>query len=166
MIRIGKIAATHGLYGNVVFVHFAGTKDWLKNDDVLFIELNKGSFIPFFVTSEKAANEEEYLVGLEDVNTVEAAKKLVGKQVYVDEEKIKLDTKTSPLMWIGFNIVDRTLGSIGKVEDVFQTGHQWLAKTSYENREVLIPLIEQMILDVNTRNKFIRMDLPEGLFEL
>jgi 16S rRNA processing protein RimM len=69
-------------------------------------------------------------------------------------------------MWIGFNIVDRTLGSIGKVEDVFQTGHQWLAKTSYENREVLIPLIEQMILDVNTRNKFIRMDLPEGLFEL
>ena len=47
-----------------------------------------------------------------------------------------------------------------------QAGPQWLAKLTYEGKEVLVPLIEQMILDVNVRNKFIRMDLPEGLLEL
>ena len=166
MIRIGKIVATHGLTGNVVFSHFAGNKTWLKKGDVLFIELNKGSYIPFFVENEKANNDEEYLVGLEEVNTIEAAKKLVGKQVYIKEDLLKDTAKDSPLLWIGFNIVDRTLGSIGAIEDVFQTGFQWLAKITFNERETLIPLIDEMIIEVSIRNKFIRMDLPEGLLEL
>jgi 16S rRNA processing protein RimM len=166
MIRIGKIVATHGLTGAVVFTHFADSKNWLKVGDVLFLELNKGSYIPFFVTSEKCVDEEEYLVGLEDVNTVENAKKLVSKHVYIEDDRLKDIVKKSPLMLMGFNIVDSSLGSIGIVEDVFQTGHQWLAKTTYEGREVLIPLFEQIILDINTPNKFIRMNLPEGLLDI
>ena len=166
MIRIGKIVATHGLNGKVVFVHIANSKSWLKIGDVLFLELNKGSFIPFFVSSEKVVNDEEYLINLEDVDSVESAKKLVSKHVYIQDDRLKDAMKNSPLMWLGFNIVDSTLGSIGTIEDVFQTGHQWLAKINYEGHEVLIPLIEPMILDINTRNKFIRMDLPEGLLNL
>lgn len=166
MIRIGKIVATHGLAGTVVFSHFAGSNNWLKKGDALFIELNKGSYIPYFVEHEKAANEEEYLLGFEEVDTVEAAKKLVGKHVYVKEDLLKKEAQNSPLLWIGFNIVDTALGSVGIIEDVFQIGHQWLAKITYQEREVLIPLIEQMLIEVSVRNKFIRMDLPEGLLEL
>jgi 16S rRNA processing protein RimM len=166
MIRIGKVVATHGLQGAVVFTHVVGRPGWLKKDDVLFLELNKGSFIPYFVQSAKAPDEEEYNVTLEDVERVEDAKKLIGKNVYVKEDIIAGYSKESPLLWIGFNIVDKTLGSLGQIEDVFQAGPQWLAKIDHEGKEVLIPLIDQMILDLNIRNKFIRMDLPEGLLDL
>ncbi|HRO42160.1 MAG TPA: ribosome maturation factor RimM [Flavipsychrobacter sp.] len=166
MRRIGKIVATHGLKGAVVFTHVAGESNWLKENDVLFLEMNKGSFIPFFVSAAKAANDEEYIVNLEDVEQVEAARKLIGKQVYVKEEILSKVTGNSPLLWIGFNVIDKQKGSLGNIEDVVQTGHQWLGKINYEGREVLIPLIEQMIVDVNVRNKFIRMDLPEGLLEI
>lgn len=166
MIRIGKIVATHGLKGAVVLTHVVGAGDWLHADDVLFLELNKGSFIPFFVTAAKPAGDDEYIINLEDTDLVEDARKLIGKQAYVKEDILSKHTADSPLLWIGFRIVDRNKGAIGEIADVVQIGHQWLATLQYEGREVLIPLIDQMILDVNVRNRFIRMDLPEGLLDL
>lgn len=158
--------ATHGLQGAVILNHIVGESKWLKKDDVLFLEINKGSYIPHFVTSVKPSNDEEYILILEDVEKPEVAKKLVGKKVYVNEDVLSGFANESPLLWIGFNVVDKSIGTLGPIEDVLETGHQWLAKISYEGKEVLIPLIEQMILDVNVRNKFIRVDLPEGLLEL
>jgi 16S rRNA processing protein RimM len=166
MIRIGKIVATHGISGAVILKHMTGDSNWLKQGDVLFVELRKGSEIPYFVVSAKASNEEEYIVTVEDVVTVEAAKKLVGKQVYVKDDVLKNVKTDSPLLWIGFNLVDKEKGGLGVIEDVVQTGHQWLAKLTIEGKEVLIPLVEDMLIDVNLRNKFVRVDLPEGLIEV
>lgn len=166
MIRIGKIAATHGLQGDVIFTHILNKKGWLKKNDVLFLELNKGSFIPFFIMNVKADREEECIVRLEDVETVEAAKKLIGRQVYVEDIVLENQKLDSPLLWIGFNIIDKQLGEVGKINDVLQTAHQWLASVKYRDKEVLIPLIEEMIVDLNIRNKYIRMDLPEGLLDV
>jgi 16S rRNA processing protein RimM len=166
MIRIGKIVATHGLQGALILTHIAGKGEWLKKDDVLFVELRKESYIPFFVTSAKPSNDEELIVYLEDTTTVEAAKKLVGKQVYVKDDILNNIQADSPLLWIGFNLVDKEKGGLGTIEDVMQAGAQWLAKLTIEDKEVLIPLVKEMILQVNMRNKFIRMDLPEGLIDV
>ena len=165
MIRVGKIVATHGLQVAVILKHIVGKSDWLKKDDVLFIELQKESYIPHFVTQAKASNDEEYIANLEDIAAVENARRLVGKHVYVKEETIAIH-KDSPLLWIGFNLVDKTRGGLGRIEDVMETGHQWLAKVTIEEKEVLVPLIEQMLIEVNLRNKFIRVDLPEGLIDV
>jgi len=166
MIRIGKIVATHGLQGNLIFKHVAGESNWLQAGAVLFVEMLKGSQIPYFVATAKAANDEEYIVTVEDVSTVEAAKKLVGKQVYVKEDVLKDVKNDSPLMWIGFNLVDREKGGLGAIEDVLQTGHQWLAKLTIDGKEVLIPLVDDILVEVNMRNKYVRVDLPEGLLEV
>ncbi len=166
MIRIGKIVATHGLNGAVILKHVTGDAGWLSKGDILFVELRKGSEIPYFVVSAKAANAEEYIVTVEDVETVEMAKKLTGKQVYVKEDVLKHVKTDSPLLWIGFNLVDKEKGGLGVIEDVLQTGHQWLAKLTIEGKEVLIPLVDEMLLDVSVRNKFVRVDLPEGLIEV
>ncbi|MBS1774362.1 MAG: 16S rRNA processing protein RimM [Bacteroidetes bacterium] len=166
MIRIGKIVATHGLQGAVILKHITGDTTWLKQGDVLFVELRKGSEIPYFVVAAKASNDEEYIVTLEDVTKVEDAKKLTGKYVYVKEDVLKNVKTDSPLLWIGFNLVDKEKGGLGTIEDVIQTGHQWLAKLTIEGKEVLIPLVDDMLVDVNIRNKYVRVDLPEGLIEV
>ena len=96
MIRIGKIVATHGLQGSLVLTHVVGSSDWLKKDDVIFLELNKGSFIPFFVQTAKAANDEKYIITVEDVTVVEAAKKLIGKLAYVKEDILSATAADEP----------------------------------------------------------------------
>ncbi len=166
MIRIGKIVATHGLQGSVICTHIVGNSQWMKKGDILLLELRKGSFIPFFVDVARAANDEEYIVNLEDVATMEEAKKLVGKQVYVKEDLLAATAADSPLLWIGFNMVDKERGGLGEVEDVYQAGAQWLAKLTIEEKEVLIPLVDDIIVEVSIRNKFIRVDLPPGLLDV
>lgn len=166
MVRIGKIVATHGLQGAVILTHIIESSEWLKPEDVLFLEMQRESYIPFFLTSVKVSGDDEYVISFEDVTAIEEARKLIGRQVFVKEDLLSAQAQDSPLLWIGFNLVDKEKGALGKIGDVFQTGHQWLAKLNYEGREVLIPLIDEFILDINIRNKFIRMDLPEGLLTL
>ncbi len=166
MIRVGKIVATHGLQGTMVLSHVAGKSNWLKQDHVLFIAIHKDSNIPYFVSQAKRISDSEYHIIVEDIDTVEAAKKMVGKHVFVEEDILGKASTDTPLLWIGFNIVDAEKGSLGSLTDVVQTGHQWLGTIVHDGKEVLIPLIPQMIVEVNLRNKYIRMNLPEGLLDI
>ena len=166
MIRIGKIVATHGLNGALILTHVVGNANWLKKGQVILLEMQKGSYIPYFIAQLKANNDKEYIINVEDIDKIESAKKLVTKQVYVDENILAAYAKQSPLLWIGFNVIDKNKGRIGSIQDVSQTGYQWLAKVIYNNSEVLIPLIDEMIEKVDVKNRTIEMELPEGLLEV
>ena len=166
MIRVGKIVATHGLNGSLVFTHVVGSSAWLKKEHVLLVEMQKGSFIPYFISQCKATNNKEYHISIENIDKIEEAKKLVTKHVYVDEALLKDYAKKSPLLWIGFNVIDKNNGDLGPIEDVMQTGSQWLAKLNYKNTEVLIPLIDQTIEQLDIKSKTLKVDLPEGLLEV
>jgi len=166
MIRIGKIVATHGLQGAVIMTHIVGDSKWLNKNTALFVEMQKGSFIPYFTQQVKANNNEEYHLNFEDINTIEAAKRLVGRQVYADEKLLGSYAKQSPLLWIGFEIIDSILGNIGKIEDIMLTANQWLATTTINDTEVLIPLIDQTINEIDINKKIIKVTLPEGLLDV
>lgn len=166
MLRIGKIVATHGLGGSVIMTHIIGHSEWLKKEDILFVEMNKNSHIPFFLTQVKATNNEEYLLNFEDIATVEAARRLVGKHVYVKEDVLAEHAQDSPLLWIGFKVIDKNHGELGIIEDVMEAPTQWLAKLTYKNKEVLLPLVEQTVQQIDLKKKIIKMNLPEGLLEV
>lgn len=166
MIRIGKIVATHGLQGTMILTHIAGKNDWLHIDEAIFVAIQKDSRIPYYVTKVKRHNDEEYHVQLDEIESVEAAKKLVGKEVFVAAEILGNATVDSPLLWIGFNVVDVHKGGLGPLMDAVQTGPQWIGTVQHNGKEVLIPLVKPIIVEVNLRNRFLRLDLPEGILEL
>lgn len=166
MIRIGKIVATHGLQGSLVMTHIVGHSRWLKNGEALFIEMGKESYIPYFVVQSKSAKTDEYVINVEDVNTVESARRLVGKHVYASETILEAHAKDSPLLWMGFMVTDETSGELGPIDDMMFAGTQWLARVIYQGAEVLIPLVPQMVKKVDLKKKTIQVDLPEGLLEV
>ncbi len=166
MIRVGKIVATHGVQGAVIMTHVAGDSRWLKKGHALMVEMQKGSYIPYFVDACKAANDGEYIVNIEDLDKVESAKRLVGKAVYVEEDLLADYAKESPLLWIGFTITDVHTGLLGTMDDVMQTPSQWLGKVMYNDKEVLIPLLHQFIKEVQVKKKRIIMELPAGLLDV
>lgn len=165
MIRIGKIAGTHGLKGDLLLSHMLES-GWLKKEIPLFLTLHRDTHIPFFLESLHEVDDTTYRIKLEDINTMEAARAIIGKQVLVAEEFVKLTPDVSPLLWIGFAIHDKELGDVGALKDVFQTAHQWLGELDYQGREVLIPLVPQTILKLDAKKKKIYMDLPAGLLEI
>jgi 16S rRNA processing protein RimM len=166
MIRVGKIVATHGIGGSLILTHVVGNSKWLKKGTAIHLEMHKGSFIPYFISNIKANNNEEYIINVEDIDKIEPAKKLVTKHVYVDESILSAFAKQSPLLWIGFKLIDKKEGDLGEIEDVLQTGNQWIAKLTYKETEVLVPLIEQTIDNLNIKTKTIQMTLPDGLLDV
>ena len=166
MIRIGKLVATHGIQGSLIFTHIAGKSNWLRKGDVLMVEMQKGSRIPYFIADAKAVNEREYRIKIEDLDSQAAAKSLITKHVYVDEQLLANVGVAFPLLWIGFEVTDEHYGNIGRIVDVMQTGVQWIGNIDYKGAEALIPLVDATIKRIDFKGKHIYTKLPEGLLEV
>ena|SRR5690606_4877474 len=166
MLKIGRIAGSHGLKGSVILVHELEDTEWMKLELPIFLELNSGSFIPFFVEEFKPLNASEFIVRFDDTPTLEAAKKLTGKIAYVEAGKVKIQTENSPRLWLGFTINTDDNQTLGTIAEVIENGPQWLAKLFIGQQEVLVPLVPEFIKKINERLREIVMDLPEGLLEV
>jgi 16S rRNA processing protein RimM len=166
MIRVGKLVATHGLAGDLILTHVTGKKGWLKPGDTLFVALRRESYIPHFVSRIKSATEEEVILHFEETDAVEAARKLVGKEVFVEEAILAKSGQDSPLLWIGFEAIDEAAGSLGPIEDIYQTAQQWLATVRINGKEALLPLIEQTLKSIDIKKKQVHLSIPDGLLDV
>lgn len=165
--RIGKITGTHGLDGRVVLRHELQEKNLWSKIPHLFIALRRESFIPYFIEDRKVINHEEVLLKLDETDSVELARALSGKDVYLEEEVFsKLKPKAIETGMIGFRIVDRQLGLIGTVADLYETPGQVLATVQYQGKEVMIPLVDATIRAVDGSTRTISVDLPDGLLDV
>ena len=166
LIRVGKVVATDGLACDVIITHITGKKGWLKAGDVLFVALRKESFIPHFVTGIKSATEKEIILHFDETDSIEAARKLVSKELFVQEEILAKGAADSPLLWIGFEVIDAAAGSLGPIEDIYQTAQQWLAQVRVNGKEALLPIIEQTLRKVDLKARQVFVSMPDGLLEV
>ena len=87
--KIGKIAATFGVQGQLVLEHNLGKKTSLKGLETIFIEEKNDSFLPYFITSTKIKNDKEIFISLEGINSKEDARPLIRKEVWLTESDFK-----------------------------------------------------------------------------
>ncbi|HEU4607324.1 MAG TPA: 16S rRNA processing protein RimM, partial [Chitinophagaceae bacterium] len=80
---IGKISGTHGLEGRVVLKHNLEDKGIWNKLPHLFVELHRESYIPYFIEERKVLNHNEVLLKLDEVDSVEQARLLNGKNIYL-----------------------------------------------------------------------------------
>ena len=114
-INIGKIVTAHGLTGEVLLKHALGKKTIFKENDTVFIEQVKGSYLPHFVQSSKIKAEDETIIKFDDVDSREKALKFLQKQVWLTQEDFrKFAAKSSPISLLGFTLINEgeTVGVI------------------------------------------------------
>jgi len=163
---IGKIVATFGLEGELVLLHSLGKKTALKDVKAVFIEEMKGSYIPWFLQSSKAKNEEEIFLQLEGITSKEAARRLTNKKVWLlTADFRRLVGKTSPVALLGYTIFDED-EPVGTIEEVIEQPHQVLLRTTYRQKEALIPLHQETLLEIDHKKQQVIMSLPEGLLDI
>jgi 16S rRNA processing protein RimM len=170
MIEIGKCGKPHGLDGTL--------KCWIDErymDDVLqanalFISIAAHP-IPFFIESAREGNS--FLVKLEEVNSREEAEKLAHKAIFLREEDLLESEKSEEEFndnrfekWMGYQIIDKDLGLIGVMTQIYRLPGHITAEISNGEKEVLIPMHERLILGIDPEKKQLFCDLPEGLLNL
>ncbi len=165
-INIGRIVASFGLKGEVILKHALGKKTILKDIEAIFIEENKGSYLPYFVVASKARNQEETYVQLETINTKESANRLATKNVWLlDADFRKLAGKTAPISLLGFEVITED-EKLGPIEEVIEQPHQVLLRISLNGKEALIPLHAETLDKIDHKKKAVYVTLPDGLLDI
>src|SRR5215210_1333150 len=117
---IGKIAATHGLTGEVVLQHALGEKTDLKGLQTIFIEEKKDSFLPYFIEKTTIKNAADVYLKLEGFSTKESARRLTQKEVWlVKSDFDKYAGKSSPISLLGYTMISEGK-EIGEVIEVIE----------------------------------------------
>jgi len=165
-IEIGYIRKGHGYKGHARFIIF---DDWLQDfmdQSFVFLQID-GYKVPFYI--EERHNNKDLIVKLEHIDSVEALKKYHRYPLYLLEKDIKhasqqLENQTHLSSLIAKHIHDLTLGDLGPIIRIDEYPQQEMAVIkSKDNKEVLIPLHPQLIVEIDEEGGIIKMDLPEGL---
>ena len=157
---------THGLKGELVLKHGLGKKTALKGLTALFIKDKTGSYLPWFVENTSVKNESEVFIKIEELNTVEDARKLMQKEVWIAEADFnKFANGSSAIGLLGYTIIDNKK-ELGVIDEVIEQPHQILCRLQIEGKEVLIPLHEESLEKVDRKAKKVWVVLPDGLLDV
>ncbi len=162
--RIGVIASTHGLRGEVKV--YPTTDDPGRFMDLKECILDTGKqMIP--MEAEKARLFKGMaIVKFKGYDTIESIEPYKGKDLLVDREHaVPLEDGENYISdLIGLQIVSDEGRVIGELFDVLQTGANdvYVVKAS-DGKEVLIPVTKEFVTDVDLENSKITVHLIPGL---
>ncbi len=166
---IGKIKQAHGLRGEVYVLVFSKDISWQKKLKNITIKQNDQS---------KSLNvlklkpfKDGLILTLESVTDRNQSEAIQGSEVWIDQNLFKSQPDETPyLVEIeNFMVNDKTLGILGKITEFSFNGSQdLLVVTALNNSEVKyeIPFVDQFVLKIDSENKMLMMDLPEGLIDI
>jgi 16S rRNA processing protein RimM len=164
--NIGKLVAVFGLQGELVLLHRLGKKTSLKGLKTIFLEENRDEMLPWFIESTRVKSDTEIYVKLEGLDTKEAARRVVQKEVWLREaDFVQFAGRSAPISMVGFRLFDGG-DDLGEILEVIEQPHQVLCKIDLAGKEALIPVHEQTLRKVDAKKREVHVELPEGLLDV
>lgn len=107
-------------------------------------------------------------IDFEEVKDESSADKLIGSELYLPLTMLpKLSgNKFYYHEVIGFTLMDEVHGDIGVIDSVNDNASQDLFEVKKGDKELFIPITDEIITKVDRENKSIHVRTPEGLVEL
>lgn len=163
--RLGKITKPFGFKGQVIFFLDVDCPEDYAELDSVFVEV-KGSLVPYFI-EDISINGNKATVTFEEL-TPQEAQSLVGCDLYLPLDVLpKLDgNRFYYHEVIGWHVVDSEKGDIGTIASVIDYPAQALFQIMKNDKEILIPVIDQVINLVDRDKKTIFITAPNGLIDL
>ncbi len=161
IFKAGKINKTHGVNGEL---NCAIDADTIDRAEYMVLDMD-GIFVPFFISNIRVKSSNAVLLTLEDIETETDARNLVGKDIYLPIHLMSDEDMLSYEYFVGFTVInaDEKLGEISFVDD--QTVNI-LFGISAEDGDILLPAVEDFIMEVDNENKILYTNYPNELVEL
>ena len=163
---IGYVTKTRGLKGEFQLFFEFEDPDLLELD-VIFIELS-GKLVPFFVSSYQLLSNQTGYFFLEDIDHIDKVQELLRKNVYLPDDK-KLERDSDDFLFTdlkGFIAFDEKQGELGEIIEIREFPQQFVASVVYQSVEILFPLNDDFIVEIDEEKKTLRMNLPDGLLDV
>lgn len=168
--EIGKFNKTHGIMGEISAILDIDAEN-ISDLQAIIVE-EDGIFVPYFITAFRHKSKESILLTIDGINSENDAKHLVGKTIYALKTDIvesdEYDDEESAYNFIGYNVINSddnsTLGTITDIDD--STDNYLFIVEDGNHNQILIPIADEFITDVNHTLQTISMSLPEGLLNI
>jgi len=168
---LGYTSKVHAKQGELIAKLDVDNPDKYKKLESVLIRLNINdtSLIPFFITHSQVLNNGTVKFKFDDVDDAEQAQLLIGKELYLPLAKLPKLTGNKFYYHevVGFKVVDATKGEIGEIFNVLELPQQAVLEIkNKQDKEILIPVTDEIIKTVNRPDKTIEIDAPEGLIDI
>ena len=164
---LGKIARKFSFKGEVLVYLDTDEPEMYTELESMFVDIN-GHLIPFFIEKASLHKDKFLRTHFEDVDSEEAADDIVGKDVYLPLSMLpELDGNKFYYHEVeGFTAIDQRLGDFGIIQKISDNGLQALFEIEKDGATILVPVIDEFIIEVNRKNKSILFNTPAGLIDL
>ena len=164
---LGTVVSKYSFKGEVILKLDTDEPEIYQSLGSLFLAQNN-TLIPFFI--EKCTMHKPGLLRLrlEDVDNEEDANTILRLKAYLPLSKLPKLTGNKFYYHeiIGFDVVDKNLGEIGTVLAINEHTPQATIEVSIGQKIALIPIVDDIILEVKRDAKSIYVETPLGLIEL
>ena len=167
-IQIGKLLKAHSIHGATKALFTYLQKEG-KQPPHLFISKN-GDQAPYFVAQWNALDATHAIISFEECTDRSAAEAITPAGLFIAAKDIdtyfEKPQESSNKKLVGYSLLDQSKQSIGPITAIDEDGLQVLLEVSYNNQHKLIPLVEELIIEINDQAKTLQLELAEGLLEL
>jgi len=163
-IETGKIVGTHGIKGEVKVEPWSDSPQFLCEFNKFYITDDGKEYID--ITGARVHGN-IVLIKAKDIDSIKAAEALRGKTIYIKRTDINLeDGRYFVQDLIGCQVLDiSTNENYGKIVEVSQTGANDVWHIKRDDKEYLIPVIPDVVIDVNLENSVIKIKPLKGIFD-
>lgn len=164
---LGVITKPQGLKGNVsVYLDVDNPGDYSKMESV-FVEINK-SLVPFFIEYVQVRNRNQAIIKFEGVESEEEAARMVKNELWLPVAVLpKLKGNKFYYHEVkGFAVIDARHGPVGTISEILEYPNNTLLQLDFNGREILVPILEEVILDVDRSKKEMHIKAPTGLIDI
>ena len=150
--KIGMLTKTHGVSGEL---NMAFTDDVFDRVEAEYVVCRMDGIL--------------VLMKFEGLDTEEQARRMVGVEVYFPKALTE-EVREGEYTWsyfTGFTVVDTVHGELGQVEAVDESTLNVLFEVATPSGgKILLPAGEDLVEDIDHKNRKIYMTLPDGLLAL
>ena len=164
---VGKVVKKYSFKGELLIKLDTDDPELFLEMESVFVEQHK-TLIPFFVEHSQLHKSSLLRVQFEDVYDEATANAMLGTELFLPLDFLPPleGTKFYYHEIIGFNVTDTRFGDVGVLVGVNDKTAQHLFVIEKLDKEILIPINDLFIKQVDRDNKILGLDVPQGLIEL
>ena len=163
-LEIGKITSTHGIKGEMRVQPWCDSPEYMKKFKTLY--LDKKGEKPLKVSCRPNGNM--VILKVQGIETVEEASRYREKVLYMKRSDAQLPEGT----WFIQELIDCKVidaddesKTYGVISDVSQTGANDVWHITKDNKEYLVPALDEVIVEVNPAIEKIVIKPMKGIFD-
>lgn len=164
--RLGKLGKPWGHQGELtVHLDELGPED-LNHTGTFFVDID-GQHVPFSY-SKLYEKGQHVLVKFDDFDDPQAAQILVDCDLFAPPGHFSdaSDESWDPDEFVGMLVKDEVHGDLGEVVAIEGTAKNPVMVILHGEHEVMVPLVEEMIVDLDMEERAMTIRTPEGLIDL